>query len=117
MSKGSNHIINPIKAPKHIKQMRLPPSYKANLYNQFAMKVGTGQHIYVKVDPLGHSRVHVGYIELEHAPDKGKKYIIEIKLDDGNIYLECRSESHQQQGRGYSIVLTSKQPPRTWLSK
>ena len=117
MSKGSNHIINPIKPPKAFKSLRLPPSYLAALYNQFAVKLGTGKHIFVKVDPMGNSRVHVGYIELDAPPDKGKKYMIEIKMDDGNLYLECRTESHQAQGRGYSLVLTSNQPPRTWLSK
>lgn len=117
MSKATNHIIVPIKAPKSFKQMRLPGSYIANLYNQFAIKLGSGRHVHVEVDPSHNSKVRIGYIELDVPPEKGKKYMIEIKLDDGNLYLECRAESHQAQGKGYSLLLISNQPPRTWLSK
>ena len=96
--------------------MKLPPHYKANLYNSFAMKLGTGQHVHVRVDPVGHSTVSIGYIELDGPPTVGKKYTIEIELDDGNLYMECRAKDAKENGKGYTITMTSKQPPRSWLN-
>lgn len=116
MSRSSNHIINPLK-PNHWKDMQLPGSYVANLYNQFAVKLGTGRHVYIRVDPLGHSQTVIGYIELDSPPEKGKTYTVEVKLDGGNIYLECTAEGHKARGKGFAILLNSKQPPKTWLSK
>lgn len=118
MSKASNYIIIDTGPPKRFKEASLPESYKATMYNQFAMVLGKGHNVDIRVDPEGNSMISIGRIELASPPEMSKKYVIGVDLDDGSIYLECKMLRYIKMGAiTYRIILTSNQPPKTWINK
>lgn len=118
MSKATNHIIIPAGKPKHWKRLRLPPSYIANIYNQFLVWKGFGSYLEVWVDPQGNSEVSIKYADMQgETPETGRKYLIEFNMDDGRVYLECKVEKVKAIEKAYSLFMTSNQPPTSWVNK
>lgn len=118
MTKASNYIIITEAPPKRFKEASLPEVYKATLFNQFAMVMGKGHNVDIRVDPEGNSMISIGRIDLASPPETSKKYVIGVDLEDGSIYLECRLLRFIKMGAvTYRIILSSDQPPKTWINK
>jgi len=117
MSKASNYIIIAEAPEKRFKEASLPEVYKATLFNQFAMAMGKGHNVDIRVDPEGNSMIKIGTIDLPDPPEM-KKYVVGVDLEDGAIYLECQMLRWIKLGAiSYQLILTSNQPPKTWINK